>query len=85
MRAAPIVDGVLRETPALVAIRRNRAATRLLDSHFKVGPSNTTVDHRLNESQLFTTDMGLAEDCFAAIWSDPSQTIEPSVSPLCTV
>lgn len=79
IRAAPIVGGVLRETPALAAIRRNRAAARLLDTHFKVGPNEDADDNRPDESPLFTGDMGHAADCFSAIWSDPSQTIEQCV------
>lgn len=79
-RMAPVVDGVLRETPALGAIRRNRAATRLLDMRYKVGPPENDEDHRPDESQLFTKDMRLAETCFTEIWSDPSQTIEQCVA-----
>jgi hypothetical protein len=76
LRMAPIVDGVLRETPALAAIRRNRAATRRLDERLKVGPAADTEDTRPDEVQLMTSEMRLAPNCLAAIWSDPSQTID---------
>ncbi len=39
LRAVPMVGSELRETPALVAICRNRAATRLLDMHSEVDAS----------------------------------------------
>ncbi|WP_066585575.1 hypothetical protein [Sphingomonas pruni] len=73
--AAPVVDGELRETPALVAIRRNRAAHRLLEPRLKVGKSDDPDDHRPDETRLVLADMRLAEECLAAIWSDPVQSI----------
>lgn len=76
---APIVKGILRETPALVAIRRNRAATRLLDGRIMVGQTTEPDDHRPDESRLLTNDMRLVESCLTAIWSDPLQTVEDCI------
>ena len=75
LRTAPIIDGMLRETPDLIAIRRNRAATRLLDERLKVGPSADIEDTRPDEVQLLTAEMRLAQNCLTAIWSDPTQSI----------
>ncbi len=77
--AAPIVGGVLRETPALIVIRRNRAATRLLDQRIMVGQPTEPDDHRPDESRVLTGDMRLVEACFAAIWGDPLQTIDDCI------
>ncbi|WP_157082998.1 hypothetical protein [Novosphingobium lentum] len=76
LRTAPIVDGVLRETPALAAIRRNRAATRRLDGRLKIGPSSEVEDTRPDEVQLMTAEMRLAHNCLTAIWSDATQAID---------
>ena len=77
--AAPIVGGVLRETPALIAIRRNRAATRLLDQRIMVGQPTEPDDNRPDESRVLTGDMRLVEACFAAIWGDPLQSIDDCI------
>lgn len=76
LRSAPIVNGMLRETPALAALRRNRAAIRQLDEHLKIGPSGDAEDARPDEVQLMTAEMRLAHTCLADIWSDPTQTID---------
>lgn len=78
--AAPVIDGTVRETPALVALRRNRAAHRLMDAQLKVGASDDPDDRRPDEARLVLADMKLAEECLAAIWSDPAQTMETCVA-----
>ncbi|WP_267433577.1 hypothetical protein [Sphingomonas sp. GM_Shp_1] len=78
--AAPVVDGTLRETPALRALRRNRAAQRLMDARLKVGGGDDPDDRRPDETRLVLADMKLAEECLAAIWSDPTQTAETCVA-----
>lgn len=78
--AAPVVAGTLRETPALAALRRNRAAHRLIEPRLKIGANDDPDDHRPDEARLVLADMKLAEECLAAIWSDPLQSIDSCVA-----
>lgn len=72
LNMAPIVDGILVETPALIVLRRNLAAALRQDPYLKIGdnPAFPTLSGRPDETLFLTASQKVLEDCIFQIWAD---------------
>lgn len=76
LRAAPVREGRLVETPELAILRRNFALGIVCDRHLKVGDSELEqLNGRPDEVEYLMAMRSLAEACLVAIWCEPKSTL----------
>lgn len=70
LRAAPVINGTVQETPALATLRRYVARALLCDRHLKVLGVPAGLDGRPDEMEFLMGLLRLAENCIIRVWND---------------